>query len=241
LERLSRIGSSGWGILPTASEEIHFQRSAAGGRSAKRELCRVQSLDYRRVLVAALLGAASSAALAAPSTPPAAVTAADAVADDDAGRDRSWIYRYDPMSGSLVAVPPAELKRGAVYNRYDAGRGRWVWSKLAADGSLRYSLGPGSVQQVRSFDLRGTQAEQRRALEKQAPELARLLTIQGARPTLKLDEQGRWQLGPTPHVSSVFDEATGERWEWHGDEPSGVLHSCGRLWAYADGDYLPVR
>jgi hypothetical protein len=188
-----------------------------------------------------MVGAVSVAAWAAPPTPPAAVKAADTAPGSDAGRDRGWIYRYDPMSGTLVAVPPAELKRGGVYNRFDPGRGRWVWSRAAADGSLRYSLGPGSVQQVRSFDLRGTQAEQRRALEKQAPELARLLTIQGARPTLRLDEQGQWQLGPTPHVSSVFDEATGERWEWHGDQPSGVIHSCGRSWAYADGDYLPVR
>ncbi len=195
------------------------------------------------LVIAAVAAATASATTAADvvSAPAARVKAADTAPDRDAGRDRGRLYRYDPLDGSLVVVPPVELKPGGIYNRFDTARGRWVWSKAAADGSLRYAIGPGSVQPVRLFDMRGSQAEQRRALEKRAPELARLLSIQGVRPTLKLDEQGQWLLGPTPHVSSVFDEATGERWEWHSDAPSAVIHSCGRQWAYADGGYLPIR
>ena len=191
-------------------------------------------------VVAAATASAAAAADVAPGTA-ARVKAAETAPDRDAGRDRGRTYRYDPVDGSLVVVPPEELKPGGIYNRYDSTRGRWVWSKATADGSLQYAIGPGSIQQVRSFDMRGSQAEQRRALEKHAPELARLLTIQGVRPTLKLDEQGQWQLGPTPHVSSVFDEATGERWEWHGDAPTAVIHTCGRNWTYAAGRYLPLR
>jgi hypothetical protein len=193
------------------------------------------------ILVAAVTVAGGACATWAPAADPAPIKAEDVTATSDGGRNRGVTYRYDPMTATLVAVPPARIKPGGIYNRFDSAHGRWVWSKAAADGSLSYAIGPGSVQQVRSFDLQGTVDEQRRALEKQAPELARLLTIQGVRPTLKLDDQGHWQLGPTPHVSSVFDEATGVRWEWHGDQPSTVIHSCGRHWAYVDGSYRPIR
>lgn len=195
-------------------------------------------------LVAAVIAASPAVVVvAAPpgAAPPPPVAAADATADSDVGRDRSWTYRYDPLTDKLFAVRQSEVKPGIVYGRYHTGSGRWVWGKASSDGSLHYQIGPGSVQEVRYFDLQGTAAEQRRALEQRAPELARLLTIQGARPTLRLDEVGRWQLGPTPHVSNVFDETTGERWEWHGDRPSAVIHSCGRLWTYSNGRYLPLR
>lgn len=198
------------------------------------------SKRIRAALLAAAMLAVSGNGFAAAAEAPA-IQAAEATPDRDAGRDRTQVYRYDPMTGTLVVVAANRIRPAGIYNRFDPGRGRWVWSKAAADGSLRYAIGPGSVQQVRYFDLQGTAAEQRRALEKQAPELARMLTIQGARPTLELDEQGIWQLGPTPHVSAIYDEATGQRWEWHGDRPSAVIHSCGRLWTYADGDYLPIR
>jgi hypothetical protein len=204
-------------------------------------LCVRWFATWLTVLSVSAMGADRGAAAPAEGSGPPVVKAEEATFDRDAGRDRAKFYRYDPLTGTLVTVPPGQVRPAAIYNRFDAARGRWVWSKAAADGSLRYSIGPGSVQQVRSFDLQGTAAEQRRALEKQAPELARLLNIQGVRPTFKLDPEGRWQLGPTPHVSSVYDEATGERWEWHGDAPSAVIHTCGRLWTYSDGGYLPIR
>ena len=131
-------------------------------------------------------------------------------------------------------VPAADATATA-----DAGLGRWVWSKADAAGNLRYAMGEGSTQPARMFDLRGTDAERQRALERRAPELARLFTIQGARPMLRLDATGRWGLGPTPCVSSVFDEMTGERWEWHADVPSRVMHAGGSRWRVHDGWYLP--
>jgi hypothetical protein len=170
---------------------------------------------------------------------PRPVPAAEATATADAGRDRGTIYRLDPMDEQLHPVKPAEIRAGHVYGRFDGGLGRWVWSKADAAGNLRYAMGEGSTQPARMFDLRGTDAERQRALERRAPELARLFTIQGAKPMLRLDASGRWALGPTPCVSSVFDELTGERWEWHGDEPSRVVHSDGNGWQLRDGWYAP--
>jgi hypothetical protein len=170
---------------------------------------------------------------------PQPVPAADATATADAGRDRNALYRYDPMDEKLHQIKPAEMRPGHVYGRFDAGLGRWVWSKADAAGNLRYAMGEGSTQPARMFDLRGTDAERQRALERRAPELARLFSIQGAKPMLRLDATGRWGLGPTPCVSSVFDQATGERWEWHGDAPSVVTHSGGTRWRVEDGWYAP--
>lgn len=186
--------------------------------------------------VVSVLAVAGPPALAADPKP---VSAAEATATKDAGRDRGTIYRFDPMDEKLHPVKPAEFRPGHVYSRYDSRLGRWVWSKADVAGNLRYAMGEGSTQPARMFDLRGTDAERRRALERRSPELARLFAIQGARPMLRLDASGRWELGPTPCVSSVFDEATGQRWEWHGDAPSLVTHSGGTHWRIHDGWYAP--
>jgi hypothetical protein len=168
------------------------------------------------------------------------VSAAEATATADAGRDRAAVYRYDPVDEKLHPVTAKEIRPGHVYGRFDGGLGRWTWSKADMAGNLRYAMGPGSTQPARMFDLQGTDAERQRALERRAPELARLLTIQGARPMLQLDANGRWGLGSTPHVSSVYDLATGERWEWHGDAASRVIHAGGHRWQFQDGWYAPA-
>lgn len=188
------------------------------------------------IVVGHLLIAVQAATTAAEPRP---VPAAEATATADAGRDRGTIYRFDPIDEQLHPIQPGQLRPGHVYGRFDAGLGRWVWSKADAAGHLRYAMGEGSTQPARMFDLRGTDAERQRALERRAPELARLFTIQGARPMLRLDATGRWTLGPTPCVSSVFDETTGERWEWHGDDPSRVVHAGGSRWHAVNGWYAP--
>ena len=95
---------------------------------------------------------------------PQPVQAADATATADAGRDRGTTYRFDPMDEKLHPVKVGELRPGHVYGRFDAGLGRWVWSKADASGSLHYAMGEGSTQPARMFDLRGTDAERQRAL-----------------------------------------------------------------------------
>jgi hypothetical protein len=201
----------------------------------------MRRLGQSSLTPAALMASALAVGLAAQpvAAEPRPVPAAEATATADAGRDRGTIYRLDPMDEQLHPVKPAEIHAGHVYGRFDSRLGRWVWSKADAAGNLRYAMGEGSTQPARMFDLRGTDAERQRALERRAPELARLFTIQGAKPMLRLDASGRWALGPTPCVSSVFDEATGQRWEWHGDRPSLVTHSGGSRWQVRDGWYAP--
>jgi hypothetical protein len=167
------------------------------------------------------------------------VQASQAAGDQDAGRDRGKVYRYDLATETLEAMPPATLRPGHVYSRFNRESGQWVWSKADARGGLHYAMGEGSVQPARMFDLRGTEAERMRILEERAPELARLMTIQGARPMLKLDADGRWGLGPTPSVSSVYDITTRERWEWHADAPARVMHTSGYRWMIDGGRYVP--
>lgn len=198
------------------------------------------SAAIRRAVTAGLLILGLLAGAAGRCQEPEGVPVADATATSDAGRDRGLVYRYDPVSEKLYPVEPRQLRPGHVYGRYDAGLARWTWSKADSTGNLRYAMGEGSTQPARMFDLQGTDAERQRVLERRAPELARLLKIQGARPMLRLDATGRWGLGPTPSVSSVFDVGTGERWEWHGDRPSRVVHSAGDRWRAAAGWYEPA-
>ena len=190
--------------------------------------------------VVILLAVAAACPGSTPAEEPQPLKAAEATAINDAGRDRSRIYRLDLASETLEAVAPTTLRPGHVYSRFEPGLGRWVWSKADAGGGLRYAMGEGSVQPARMFDLKGTDAERQRILEKRAPELARLFTIQGARPMLELDAAGRWGLGPTPSVSSVYDTATGERWEWHADKPARVVHAGGTRWTIVAGRYVPA-
>lgn len=172
---------------------------------------------------------------------PETVLAAEASAQQDAGRDRTKVYRFDPVTESLERVPSEEIRPGHVYSRFDTRLGRWIWCKADASRQFRYAMGEGSVQPARMFDLRGTDAERQRALEQRAPELARLMTIQGARPMLRLNADGRWEIGPTPCVSSVYDMTTRERWEWHHDVPSRIAHGGGTRWDIVDGRYVPSR
>ncbi len=190
-----------------------------------------------RVLLAIVVGGATSVL----ANEPALVQSAEATAFQDAGRDRTKVYRFDPVTETLEPVAFEEIRPGHVYSRYDSGLGCWVWSKADASRQLRYAMGEGSVQPARMFDLRGTDAERQRALEQRAPELARLLTIQGARPMLRLNAEGRWVIGPTPCVSSVYDITTRERWEWHHDVPSRIAHTGGTRWEIVDGRYAPGR
>jgi predicted nucleic acid-binding protein len=54
-----------------------------------------------------------------------------------------------------------------------------VWSKAAADGTLRFAFGAGSSQPAALFDMPVSSEERTKAFEKQAPELAKRLAIIG--------------------------------------------------------------
>lgn len=150
------------------------------------------------------------------------------------------IYRLDLFTETLRPLTAGELKPGAVYFRYSAEVGRHVWSRVKADGSFEFAMGPGSVQPAWRFDVRERREEQLRELELRAPELYRRLIEQGARPMLRLDQQGRWQLDIASNEGRVFDLETGHRWEWHGGRRVAVVHSGGRSWDYAGGRFAPA-
>jgi hypothetical protein len=154
--------------------------------------------------------------------------------------DHAVVYRYDPFRQLLVPAPRNEWKPGHVYQRSSERLGRHVWSIASADGRMEYALGPGSVHPARNFDLRVSEAERQRELEARQPELARRLAILGARPTARLAADGTWSLDHTPGASRVFDLETGQRWEWHGDRRTGVVHSGGNAWAVAGDRYRPA-
>ena len=125
----------------------------------------------------------------APSKPaPAAVTAP--------GSDTSLIYKFDPLAKKSTAVARKDIKAQHVYQRFSPGLGKWVWSKAAADGTLRYAFGPGSSQPAALFDMPVSSEERTKAFEKQAPELAKRLAINGAKPSLRLGDDGQWSLMP---------------------------------------------
>ena len=237
-EYYARAGGFAFGAQP-GKRELSLLGSVRWPDATPRETLSVPRLSPSTIALTLVVFAVALGTATVTAADPQPVPAADATATADAGRDRNAIYRYDPMDEKLYPIKPAELRPGHVYGRFDSGRGRWVWSKADAAGNLRYTMGEGSTQPARMFDLRGTDAERRRALERRSPELARLFAIQGARPMLRLDASGRWELGPTPCVSSVFDEATAQRWEWHGDAPSLVVHSGGTHWRVHEGWYAP--
>jgi hypothetical protein len=116
-----------------------------------------------------------------------------------------------------------------------------VWSKLAADGTLRFAFGPGSSQPAALFDMPANSEERTKAFEKQAPELAKRLAINGAKPSLRLGENGQWALMPDATKGRVFDLESGQRFEWHGSNVVPVTHGTGsNSWIHADGRYHPV-
>jgi len=160
-----------------------------------------------------------------------------------AERDRlrvDTVYRYDPISLRFFPVQADEVKAENIYSRFDARTGRHVWSLAVKGGGFRHALGPGSTQTADRFDIRATDAEKRARLESQAPEAAKLLAVQGTKPSLHVDGEGRWALHVGPTVRQVFDESNGLRWEWHGDRPTKVVHAYGDTWFWDRGRYRPV-
>ena len=164
---------------------------------------------------------------------PVAASAASALKPDT-------IYRLDLFTETLRPLPASELKPGAVYFRYSASSGRHVWSRVRADGSFEFAMGAGSVQPAWRFDVREGREEQLRELELRAPELYKRLITQGARPMLRLDDQGRWQIDLASNEGRVFDLETGHRWEWHGGRRVAVVHAGGRSWTHQAGKFSPV-
>jgi len=198
-------------------------------------LHRSRSLGRALLVAMSLVGFRATAAEPAPA-PASAATAPRPLSLGDR-LDPAVDYRYDPLNEKLTPIPRKDLKPGHVYLRYSAARGAHVWSHVDAGGQFRYELGPGSSFPVRLFDPVADQETRRKALETRAPELARRLAVQGARPSLRLGADGRWSLDPASNEGRVFDLATGQRFEWHMGTPMPVVNTAGNTWIWSGGRY----
>ena len=153
--------------------------------------------------------------------------------------DKNTIYRLDLFTETLKTHSKKDLKPGAVYFRFSPLSGHHVWSRFSEKRIFEFAMGPGSVQPVWRFDIREGREDQLRLLEERSPELYKRLMVQGARPMIKLLDNGRWDLDLESNEGRVFDIETGGRWEWHGGRRVRVVHTGGASWSYQDHTYRP--
>lgn len=154
--------------------------------------------------------------------------------------DKDTIYRLDLFTETLKPQLKKDLKVGAVYFRFSTLSGHHVWSRLSEENVFEFAMGPGSVQPAWRFDIREGKEDQLRLLEERSPELYKRLMVQGARPMIKLMDNGRWDLDLASNEGRVFDIETGNRWEWHGGRRVRVVHTAGKNWKYANHMYYPT-
>ena len=155
--------------------------------------------------------------------------------------DKDTIYRLDLFTETLKPQLKKDLKVGAVYFRFSTLSGHHVWSRLSEENVFEFAMGPGSVQPAWRFDIREGKEDQLRLLEERSPELYKRLMVQGARPMIKLLDNGRWDLDLASNEGRVFDIETGNRWEWHGGRRVRVVHTAGKNWIYANQIYHPTH
>ena len=154
--------------------------------------------------------------------------------------DKDTIYRLDLFTETLKPQLKKDLKVGAVYFRFSTLSGHHVWSRLSEENVFEFAMGPGSVQPAWRFDIREGKEDQLQLLEERSPELYKRLMMQGARPMIKLLDNGRWDLDLASNEGRVFDIETGNRWEWHGGRRVRVVHTAGKSWLYANNMYHPT-
>ena len=169
-------------------------------------------------------------------------TASAGAQQDSSQLGNEGVYRLQPKVEGIefVLVPPAEIKEGLAYNYFNEQLARRAWGFAQDDDSFRYALGEGSVLPADRFDLRISEATQTQLLERGVPGLQQALATTGARPSLRLNADGDWQLVSYRSNTRVFDLETGHRWEWHGQRRVAVLHTYGDQWMIVDGRYLPA-
>ena len=154
--------------------------------------------------------------------------------------DKDTVYRLDLFTETLKPQLKKDLKVGAVYFRFSTLSGHHVWSRLSEENVFEFAMGPGSVQPAWRFDIREGKEDQLRLLEERSPELYKRLMVQGARPMIKLLDNGRWELDLASNEGRVFDIETGNRWEWHGGRRVRVVNTAGKSWIYANNMYHPT-
>ena len=160
-------------------------------------------------------------------------------AEEPTSGQSSTIRRYDPMTQSLKSISPDKIIPGKIYNHYSPRHGDYVWAYALPQGKWSYPLGPGTTELPDHFDLVTPPEITRALLEQRAGEWLTRSRREGSPILARLAADGHWELLQIRSVRSHFDLDSGYRWEWHGDQRIGVLHSCGRRWQFTEGKYHP--
>lgn len=156
--------------------------------------------------------------------------------------DHAGVYRLHPNleTVELVRVTPAEIKPRLVYNYYNEQLDERAWGLAKEGGGFEFAFGEGTVMPTTAFDLQLSPEMQARVLNERAPGLLKQLDNVGRSAAVQLNGKGVWELLRYPSSARVFDLATGQRWEWHGDRRVAVLHVGGNLWHIVEGRYYPM-
>ncbi len=153
------------------------------------------------------------------------------------------IRKFNPRNRTFVAIDPAEVVPGQIYNHYSPSRGRYVWAYATQGGGFSYPLGPGSTELPANFASTASPEETERLVQERAAggDSRRQWDEGGAK--VRLNEEDKWDILPTATsiCRSHFDLDTQRRWEWHGNRRVAVRHMNGYQWRYADGRYLPIN
>jgi hypothetical protein len=159
------------------------------------------------------------------------------------GQDSSYgpevILRWDPIGNSLSPSAPEQMKVGCLYNHFSPRLQRRVWSYLRNDRQFWNAYGPGTVQEVKRFDLTAPLEERLKRLAEVDKDLAQEVFSQGRTVFVKLGADNRWTLDRTAGIPAIYDLETGLRWERHHIVYIPVVHVRGDTWGYADGRYFP--
>ena len=150
------------------------------------------------------------------------------------------VLRYDPLSQSLKPLEKNKIIPGKIYNHFSPAHNRYVWAYALHDGKWSYPLGPGTTELPDHFDLVTPPALTRALLEQRAGEWLARSRQEGSPILARLAADDHWELLEFRSVRSHFDLNSGHRWEWHGEQRIGVLHSHGRRWKYVKGHYQPA-
>ena len=150
------------------------------------------------------------------------------------------VQRYDPLSQSLQPIDDNKIISGKIYHHFSLEHDRYVWAYALPNGKWSYPFGPGTTELPDHFDLVTPPALTRALLEQRAGEWLARSRQEGSPILARLAADDHWELLEFRSVRSHFDLESGYRWEWHGDQRIGILHTHGRRWRYNEESYEPA-
>ena len=154
--------------------------------------------------------------------------------------DQQQIYRFDPVAEQFVVAPAEQQRVGYVYRRFNPHSARWIWCLYKGGGQFSFALGEGTIQPAQRLDQNLTVGEAKKAIRRINPALADAIKDRAGRVFVRLNRQDRWELYGPFGLPSVFDRATGRRWEDHAGQYVPVSHTTGYHWRVQNGRYVPA-